>query len=337
MNLQGKFKVLKLSRLPLVSVIIPNFNHAEFLQQRIETVLNQTFKSFEVIVLDDCSSDGSQSIISRFTPHPLITHVVFNEVNSGSPFKQWKKGIDLAQGNWVWIAESDDFADERFLEEMIRQTNGPNIGLVYCDSRIINKDSVTGETIGSIKNKRMNTTRWNHDHFNEGQSEIEEYLLPNGTINNSSAVLFRKDVLVDSNPFDLDLKYTGDKYAFIKVLARSDVAYVGEPLNYFRNPFNKKSTDKFLIYFYEQFLIYDWVQKNLKVRNKVKFFEGFHANTRNSLFRDWGAEKLSIYLKLFRQNPMLLINSISHNFWQGMRSMVYPRRISRNQNGDANS
>lgn len=94
----------------LVSIIIPNFNHAAYLEQRIESVLKQTFQEFELILLDDSSTDKSWEIMMHYADHPLVSHCIRNEINSGSPFKQWKKGFDLAKYDLIWIAESDDFS-----------------------------------------------------------------------------------------------------------------------------------------------------------------------------------------------------------------------------------
>ena len=303
--------------LPKVSVIIPNYNHADHLQQRIDSVLNQSYKNFEVIILDDCSTDDSQSIINSYRSHPAITHIEFNSVNTGSPFKQWKKGIESSKGEWIWIAESDDHADERFLETMLGACNDhKNVGLIYCDSNIVSNNMTSLETFASLKNKRFNTNRWNETHTNNGLHEIENFLLFGGTINNTSAVLFKRDVLLRANPFDINLRYIGDKYTFVKVLAKSDVVYVKDSLNYFRNPFNTKHIDRYVLYFYEQFLVFDWVLRNIPSIDKGKFFNAFHANTRNSLFRHWNRAKLDIYVKLYRLNSMLLLKSIGHNLYQ---------------------
>ncbi|MBK8614353.1 MAG: glycosyltransferase family 2 protein [Flavobacteriales bacterium] len=86
---------------PLVSVVIPNFNHAAFLRERIRSVLGQTVADLEVILLDDASTDDSVLVMRAFTSDPRVTHVVVNEVNSGSPFHQWRKGMALARGTWV--------------------------------------------------------------------------------------------------------------------------------------------------------------------------------------------------------------------------------------------
>jgi len=92
--------------MPAVSVIVPNYNHARFLRRRVETILAQTFQDFELILLDDCSTDDSRSVLRQYSSDPRV-RLEFNEVNSGSTFKQWNKGVRLAQGKYIWIAESD--------------------------------------------------------------------------------------------------------------------------------------------------------------------------------------------------------------------------------------
>ena len=103
--------------MPTVSVIVPNYNHARFLPQRIESILRQTYQDFELILLDDCSTDDSRAVLSQYASEPRV-RIQFNEVNSGSTFRQWNKGVRLARGKYVWIAESDDYADERLLERL---------------------------------------------------------------------------------------------------------------------------------------------------------------------------------------------------------------------------
>ena len=74
---------------PLVSVIIPNYNHAPFLKERIDSVLNQSFDNFEVIILDDKSTDHSKEVIESYRNHEKVVHIEYNSQNSGSTFKQW--------------------------------------------------------------------------------------------------------------------------------------------------------------------------------------------------------------------------------------------------------
>jgi glycosyltransferase involved in cell wall biosynthesis len=81
-----------------VSVILPNYNHAVFLQKRIDSIFNQSFTDFELIILYDFSTDNSKEIIEQYREHPHVSHIVYNTENSGSTFKQWGKGIELAKG-----------------------------------------------------------------------------------------------------------------------------------------------------------------------------------------------------------------------------------------------
>lgn len=99
---------------PLITVIIPNFNHAKYLRERIDSVLNQTYNNIEVFLLDDCSNDNSKEILMSYESSPLVKGILLNEENSGSTFRQWQKGFELAHGEYIWIAESDDYCDLHF-------------------------------------------------------------------------------------------------------------------------------------------------------------------------------------------------------------------------------
>ena len=100
-----------------VSIIVPNYNHAEYLEERLNSIYSQTYTNYEVILLDDCSTDASRDILLRYQKmFPEKTRIIFNDVNSGRPFWQWLKGIEAAKGDLIWIAESDDYCDADFLE-----------------------------------------------------------------------------------------------------------------------------------------------------------------------------------------------------------------------------
>ena len=120
--------------MPKVSVVVPNYNHARFLPKRIESILRQTYQDFELILLDDCSTDDSRTILSQYASDPRV-RLEFNQVNSGSTFKQWNKGVRLAQGKYVWIAESDDYAEPRLLERLVAILEADaTVAYAYCRS-----------------------------------------------------------------------------------------------------------------------------------------------------------------------------------------------------------
>ena len=85
-------------RPPKLSVIVPSYNNGHFLRERIDSILNQSFQDFELIFLDDCSTDNSVAILREYEAHPRVSALVTNARNSGSPFPQWQRGLDLAVG-----------------------------------------------------------------------------------------------------------------------------------------------------------------------------------------------------------------------------------------------
>ena len=96
--------------MPRVTVVTPNYNHAKYLPERIDSILAQTFQDFELLILEDASTDNSREVIESYTGHQNV-RAAFNKENNGSPFKQWNLGLSQAKGEYVWFAESDDYAD----------------------------------------------------------------------------------------------------------------------------------------------------------------------------------------------------------------------------------
>ena len=226
--------------MPKVSIIVPNYNHAKFLKQRLESIFNQTFQNFEVILLDDCSNDNSIEILNEYIKNPKVSHFIKNKKNSGSTFKQWKKGLELAKGEYIWIAESDDWADVKFLEELILISSKDNkISLAYCRSYRANEK---GENLG-INNwgENKNPERWKNDFINTGKYEVENYLKYRNTIPNTSAILLKKEVILFYINHIMNYKYCGDWLLWALIISERKIAYLSKPLNYFRRYKNATS------------------------------------------------------------------------------------------------
>lgn len=217
-----------------VTVIVPNYNHGNFLTTRIESILNQTFQDFELILLDDCSKDNSKEIIEQYRSHPKVSHIILNEVNSGSTFKQWEKGIALAKGEWIWIAESDDYCEPILLETLINNAqSSANIVVSYCQSYLVDEYN---NQIGDMTSHTdsLDRYRWKADFFNEGYKEIEGYLLYKNTIPNASAVIFKKSAYAAADKSFKEMKLCGDWMFWVQLLTIGDIIFCGRPLNYFR-------------------------------------------------------------------------------------------------------
>jgi len=210
---------------PEVSVIIPNYNHAPYLKQRIDSVLAQTYQDYELIILDDRSVDNSKEVIEEYRGHPKISHIIFNEVNSGTTFKQWKKGIELAQGKYIWMAESDDWCETTLLEVLMNGVReNPTSVIAYAQTYVLR-----GEII-----QRTST----HNKLGEcvkGDDYILNYLVNECTIWNASMAVFKKECYNNLSPEFTTFKLSGDWLFYIEMARQGDVFISGRVLNYFRN------------------------------------------------------------------------------------------------------
>lgn len=228
-----------MSTRPLVSVIIPNYNHSAFLVKRLESVLNQTYSNIEVILLDDCSTDDSRDILNRYKQHHKVSQCVFNEVNSGNTFIQWQKGIELAKGDYIWIAESDDFCELNFLQEVIKPLlYDSEVVLSYCQSNRINDLSeIKGDW--SFYTLSFKSKVFDKMFVMYGNEFIENFLIQKNVIPNVSAVVIKNNIQLKKKlTINENLRYCGDWLFYLKLVVNNKVAFNPKKLNYFRYHFD---------------------------------------------------------------------------------------------------
>ena len=219
--------------MPEVSIVVPNYNHARFLKQRIDSILNQTYQNFELILLDDCSTDNSRDIIEEYRKHPQVTQIVYNTRNGGTPFRQWQKGITLATGKWVWIAESDDYAAPSFLETLITLLqNRPSAGIAFGGSVYIDDKGIAGEDL-SI---------YHTEFYRNGIEEIKSRLWKECTIHNVSSCLMKQNLAQLAIKGLEHYKACGDWMLYIKMLQHTGLVFTPQKLNYFRYYHNNISS-----------------------------------------------------------------------------------------------
>ena len=223
---------------PLVSIIIPNYNHAQYLSQRIDSVLNQTYENYEVIIFDDNSTDNSKEIILKYKNHPKIKHIVYNTINSGSTFKQWEKGFNISEGKLIWIAESDDFCEKDLLETIVKQFYiHQSLSIAYCTSQFVDSN---GNKIPPICNTN------NEAHFYQGKEFIKKKMLFGNAIWNASSAIFKREIAIQIDKTYTNYKSAGDRLFWIKLAEQGDVIHIKSPKNYFRQHLNKVSPKRLI-------------------------------------------------------------------------------------------
>lgn len=233
-----------------VSVIIPNYNYANFIIERIDSVLMQTYPIYELVILDDCSPDNSVEIINekiekikKEYPNLKIQFIV-NEKNSGGcVFKQWKKGFDAASGDYIWIAEADDSAENDFVENLIKAFDDPEVVLSYCESaRIDGKNNLIREKSDDLYDM-CRTGEWNKSYIWSGEKEIVEHLSVTNTILNVSSVMWKKQDYSEIFEKAGEFKVAGDWYIYYNILKNGKISWCSKPLNYYRKHGSSVCTD----------------------------------------------------------------------------------------------
>lgn len=211
---------------PLVSVIIPNYNHAQFLDERIQTVLNQTYQNFELIILDDKSTDNSLEVINKYKNDPHVSEIVVNEENSGSTFKQWHKGFELAKGDIVWIAESDDSCDTKLLEVLVQGYLDSNAVLAFCKSC---KYDVDGNRCCYFPHDKLvkSFSMTGHDF-------IKEHMIHGNIVANASSAIFNRQAALSVDRKYMSMRGEGDWLFWIELMQLGNVFFCKEELNYYR-------------------------------------------------------------------------------------------------------
>lgn len=290
---------------PKISIIVPNYNHASYLRLRLESIFNQTFQDFEVIILDDCSTDNSKEIIEGYRNHPQVSHIVYNETNCGSPFKQWAKGFDLAQGEYIWIAESDDWAEPTFLQELLPILESDStIAVAFCNSYNEN-----GRIPTSVQNPFEKTRRINK------KDMLKKYLSWKCVIYNASSALIRK-----KNVLNIDYDYqnfssSGDYLFWIHMAEQGNIYYNQHSLNHYRIHNHNKSKEEWVtgkafledleIFHYKKTHNYSsFYNKHVTVLNYLNYInKQISKAPQNTLLlesqRLWRKEILSVQLSKF--------------------------------------
>ena len=245
-----------------VSVILPNHNHSSFLSKRINSIINQTFQDFELIILDDASTDESKEIIEIYRNNPKVSAIVYNEKNSGSVYRQWQKGLGLAKGEWIWIAESDDYCSLEFLARLL-STSTNNINLIFCPSFIVNEnDGIIGEQKLSIAKSVISAEEF-----------VPSFMYYDNSIVNASAVLFKKSLALERwNNEIFRLRLGGDWFFWSNIIKGGNILFHPVPLNFYRKhpiTVSNESIKKGL-WLTNGVVVQDWIEANYEITKEKR-------------------------------------------------------------------
>lgn len=236
------FELLRLGQpsLKKVSVVVPSYNYARYMEERLESIFAQTYPVYEVMVLDDASSDDSVAVaraVAAANRRDITVEV--NAENSGNVFAQWRKGADMASGELLWIAEADDDADPVFLAALCAKLDPERSAFAFSDSCAIDPDGnkVMPSYIPYCEEEAPG--RFSKDFTLDGWTFAKSCLAVKNTVLNVSGVVWSaatfRAALAIVGPELTTYKVAGDwrLYAEAAALGRR-VSYVAAPLNLHR-------------------------------------------------------------------------------------------------------
>ncbi|MHB8919656.1 MAG: glycosyltransferase [Halothiobacillus sp.] len=219
-----------------ISVVVPNYNYERYLAERLKSILEQDYPVFEILFLDDGSKDESLDVASAIlASHSIDYRIIPNTENSGSVFKQWKKGVDLVRGTHIWIAEADDLCTSHFLSVVRRGFHTPAVVLSYCESQQIDENGqlLAGNYLDYVAD--IDPRRWRTPFVVDGHEEIISSFSIKNVIPNVSAVLFEAQCLqsvLDDNILNIQaFRVAGDWLVYVLVLRHGQIAFSPEPAN----------------------------------------------------------------------------------------------------------
>jgi glycosyltransferase involved in cell wall biosynthesis len=197
--------------MPRVSVIIPTYNRAGLIRQTIDSIWAQTVCDYEIVVVDDGSTDSTMAVLSG-----LGRALMLRRIEHSGQSAARNAALEIASGDLVAFLDSDDSWEPQFLEKMIRALDAsPRLGFVYCDYSTFGENGVIREKDTTV------------DHKIEGRlfaPLLESCFISMGT------VLIRRECLRHVGGFDTDLSSSEDWDMWLRLALQYDAGYVDEPL-----------------------------------------------------------------------------------------------------------
>lgn len=266
--------------MPVVSIILPSYNHLEFLQKRFDSILNQSYKDWEAIIIDDKSTDDSVNFIKNFiksNPDFKIKHFVVNETNSGSGYFSWQTGIELAETKYIWIAETDDYSEPNFLEEMVEILDqNDTIPLVFCGSYYVEANKIIYDTTNRTSDLGVKAGECK---VIKGETFLQQ--MPFDTyITNGSSVVFRKPK-EEINGEVFNNRQSSDLFLWSFLVQNQEFIFLNKKLNFFRRHENSTTTKVNLLsrkIIYEEKLKYlNFFGQNYKFQTLVDHYVKYYV------------------------------------------------------------
>ncbi|MEI7831093.1 MAG: glycosyltransferase [Prolixibacteraceae bacterium] len=294
----------------LVSIVVTSYNHAEFLQQRMESLLSQTYENTEIIVVDDCSTDGSQEILDEFKSNKKVRLYLLNS-NKGYVHVS-NFGVSKAKGDYIVFAECDDFSELDQIESLHKAIkNRLSVGVVWSQSFVTNeKGNVVDD---DLRERDSAFKRYCQTDVQIPGSLLLKFMLHSNVIPNMSAAIFRKSLFIRIGGLTEKYKLSADYDLWVRMAEVSDFYYLKSPLNNYRtHPYSVRKKLGTAVQLIEMLDVISYIKGKILLTFKehlaLNMYLGkrwFHfAKYEFNLFR---TTFFAVFVEALRKEPQILI------------------------------
>lgn len=236
-----------------ISVILPTYNRANYIKDAIESVLNQTYRNIELLIIDDGSTDNTQAVIEHYLKDNRIRYI--KQKNSGAAAAR-NKGLELSKGKYVAFLDSDDIWEKDKLEIQIEVMNTlPDVAIVFSDFSAKRQDGLIEKSHIRTYFMVLDTYKLSYgdvfSHRNTLKNGEKVYwgdiykTMIFGNIILTSTTLFRQEVFNSAGVFDINYKTLEDYDLFLKLTKGFTAAFIDKPIICYRYSEKQLSGDLF--------------------------------------------------------------------------------------------
>ena len=224
-------------RSDLVSICIPTYNGEKYLKECLDSVLAQSYKSFEIIIVDDCSNDKTIDISSSYLEQDDRIRLYTNEINLGL-VENWNKCISLAKGEWIKFVFQDDTISFNCIETMVNTVEEADV-LIACKRTFLLDEKASEETVSYYENEVITFEKLNIPAQTVfiSPDQISNMGAENICMNfigEPTSVMFRRSITNELGFFNSNLKQICDLEYFLRIGSNYGVKYIPEKLSQFR-------------------------------------------------------------------------------------------------------
>lgn len=247
----------------LVSVILPTYNHAKYLRESIDSVLNQTYKNFELIIVDDGSTDNTKEILQDYLRKPRVT-IITHEKNMNLPHAL-NTGFSKARGEFYTWTSSDNIMLPGQLEVLVHYLKvNPDKGMVYSNYQLIDSE---GKPLYGGEFRKKNRSSQNSSMVSLPERITRENFYTSGDNFIGASFLYRREIAKQIGEYDINTFGAEDYDYWLRIASKFEIGYCPEVLYKYRvysDTLNSKA---------KELKIYDRLQKMLKKHKNFKLSE----------------------------------------------------------------